>query len=77
MSVYQVVRHVIGVAGRVADAVQTGDRRQGIGQTRQGERLSVRPLAVIGVDVLAQQGDFAHAPIGQGAGLGQHSCDGP
>ena len=68
----QLIGHVVGMAGRIADAVQAGDLGQGIGQFGQGRLSPVRPLAVIGVDVLAQQGDFAHAPIRQLSRLFQH-----
>ena len=35
------------------------------------------PGAVVGVDVLAQQRDLAHAVVGEAAGLGLHVGDGP
>ena len=73
----KVVPHVVGVAGGVADAIQPRHLGQGVGQARQGPWLSVRPFAVIGVDVLAQQGDLAHAAPGQRPRLLQHLHDRP
>ena len=68
----QVLAHVVGVAGGVADAVQPRHLGQRIGEARQRPRLPVRTVAVIGVDVLAQQGDLAHAAPGQRPRLLQH-----
>ena len=46
-------------------------------QPRQRPGAAVGAPAVIGVDVLAEQRDLAHAMIGKAAGLGLHVGDGP
>jgi len=61
MGLDQVVAHVARMARRIADAVQAIDLGQLAHQLGQG-----RAVAVIGVDVLTQQGDLAHAATGQG-----------
>ena len=69
----QRVVHVVGVAGGIADPLQPVDLGQLLDQT--GERV-IRALcahAVIGVDVLTQQSDFAHAAFYQFARFGQHA----
>ena len=67
----QVVVHVPGVAGGVADAVQALDPGQLAGQPSQA--ALTRP----GVDVLPQEGDLAHAAGGQAPGLGQDGLGRP
>ena len=77
MGVDQVVRHVVGVAGRVADTIQPRDVRQGVGQPRERRGRAVRSLAIIGIDVLSQQCDLTHTLVGEPAGLGQNGGDRP
>src|SRR5499427_1801304 len=57
----QIVVHVAGMAGRVAKPQQpwyVGETMQQVGERR---RPAVRSLAVIGVDVLSDEGDLANA----------------
>ena len=74
---YQVIVHVIGMAGHIADALQSGKACQRADQLRQcpvAARTRTRTAiarAVIAVDVLAQQCDFAHAFGNQPRRLGQ------
>ena len=69
----QARRELVGVAGGVADALDAGDLGHVFDQ--QGEvgdlgRVAHRPP--VGVHVLAQQGDFLHALVGQASHFGQH-----
>ncbi len=64
----QVVAHVVGMRGRVADALQPVDPREPRDQA--GERLA-RGIG-IGVHVLPEQRDFHGAPGDQRAGLVEH-----
>ena len=57
----EIVAHVIGVAGQVADAGEAVDARQPLDQRRQGRGAACLAGAMIGVDVLAEQRHFAHA----------------
>ena len=72
----QVVGHVARMAGGVAQALDAADARQPADQLRQRPRAAVGAEAVIGIDVLAQQRDLAHAVIGKAARLGLHVGDG-
>ena len=57
-----VVAHVRGVRARVADAVDPVDRVDGAQQLGERARRAVaRQLVAVAVDVLAEQGDLAHA----------------
>ena len=70
-------QRVIDIArmrGRVADAGEPGRSRRGPDQIAQAPLPAARAGAVIGVDVLPEQGDLARAGDGQGACLGQHLC---
>ena len=73
----QFVVHVAGMARRVAQALQPIDLRQFTDQRAERCRAACLILAVPGVDVLAEQSDFAHARIGQRAGLFRDAQDGP
>ena len=59
----QVVGHVVGMARGVADPGDARDRGYGAHQVGQARRRAVRARPVIGVHVLADQGDLAH-PLG-------------
>ena len=60
------------VAGGVADAVDAVDIADQQNQVGQIQRLAAGALAPVGVHVLAQQVDFAHAHVRQVADLIQH-----
>ena len=66
----QIVVHVARMAGRVAQPLDAADSRNMFEQMRQRPRASIRSLAMIGVDVLAEQRDFANAGVGEPLHLG-------
>ena len=73
----RLVVHVAGMAGGVAqprDARHLGDAMQ---QPAERPGAAVRAFAVIGVDVLADQRDLAHAGIGEPLDLGDDLGDRP
>ena len=59
------------MTGRIAQPVDAIDPRDAVEQARQRPRPPVRALAVIGVDVLADQRDLAHAGFGQVLDFGE------
>ena len=67
----QVVGHVVGVAGGVADAVQPRQVAKRADQVAEPRLGPVQPLAVPAVDVLAQEGDLPHAAGDEIARLGE------
>eukprot|EP01136_Pigoraptor_vietnamica_P011775 Opistho-1_new@51011 len=71
----QVVFHVVGVARRVADALQPVDPRQRPHQPRKAP-VAAFACAMIGVHVLTQQRDLLHALFHQPPRLGQQPLGG-
>ena len=74
----QVVVHVARMAGGVAQPRDARDSREPMQQ--RGRASQARPsasFAVIGVDVLAEQRDLAHAGVGQPLDLGDDLRDRP
>ncbi len=61
----QLVIHVARVAGGVAQPGDAGDFGEARKQPAEPELASVRSLAPPRIDVLPEQGDLAHAGIGQ------------
>ena len=72
----QVLAHVAGMAGGVADALEAADEGEPGDELGQRPWPAVGAQPVIGVDVLAEQRDLAHAMVGEAAGLGLHLGDG-
>ncbi len=68
---------VAGMAGRVAQADDAGNFGEAIQQAAERPDPAVRSLAVIGVDVLPDQGDFAHAIVGEPEHVVDDLCHGP
>ena len=66
---------VAGVAGRIAQAHDTVDFGKTMQQPAQRPCPSVGTFAVIGVDVLADQGDLAHAVVGEPLHVVDDLCD--
>ena len=66
----QVGVHVARMTGGVTQPLDAAERGEQAEQSRQGPWLPVRPLAMIGIHVLADEGDLAHAGIGQSLDLG-------
>ena len=66
----QRVVHVARMAGGVAQPLQPGQLGQQISQLAQAHGAALVVRAVIGVDVLAEQGDFLDAGLDQPARLG-------
>ena len=74
----QLVVHVARMAGGVAQPRDAGNLGEPMQQPRRASRRAPSgALAVIGVDVLAEQRDLAHAGIGQPLGLGDDLRDRP
>ena len=71
----QVVVHVARMAGGVAQPVDAGDLGKAEEQTAEAPVAAVRAFAVPGVDVLAEQGEFAHAAPGKPRRLGDDRGD--
>mmetsp|Transcript_23809 Transcript_23809/g.42930 ORF Transcript_23809/g.42930 Transcript_23809/m.42930 type:complete len:289 (+) Transcript_23809:4260-5126(+) len=69
MRLDQIIAHVIGVAGGEPDAFQPIDLVQIPDQLSQCIVGPVRTRPVIGIHVLTQQSDLAHAPFHQITGL--------
>ena len=69
MRLDQIVAHIAGMAGRVAQALQSVDLTQPVDQARQRPVFTVGALAVIGVNVLAQQRNLANTARDQRLGL--------
>lgn len=64
------------VAGGEADALHARHFVHVFQQQREIGDFAVGHRAAVGVDVLAQQGDFLHALRGQAGDLGQHVVEG-
>ena len=73
----EIVIHVAGMAGAVAQARDAGNFRKAMHQPPERRCAAARVLAVIGVDVLADQRELAHARAGQALGLGDDRLDRP
>ncbi len=71
----EIVVHVARMAGGVAQPRDAGNLREPMQQPAERRGAAVQILAVIGVDVLADQRDLAHAGVGQALGLGDDLCD--
>ena len=71
----QRVVDVAGMAGRIAQAGDAGNIREPAQQAAQRPGPPVRTFAVIGVDVLADQRDFAHAVVGEPQHVVDDLCD--
>ena len=54
-------QHIAWMAGHVAQARDAGHASQTAQQLTESDRRAAGVETVIGVDVLADQGDFAHA----------------
>ena len=72
-----VVTHVPGVARGVADALDAVDGRDVADQQREVGDVAVVHLAAVGVDVLAEQVDLAHALFCELYNLGYHVVERP
>ena len=66
----QVVSHVERMAGRITKPLDAADAGEMFQKPRQRPGPAVRSRAVIRVDVLADEGDFAHAGVGKPLDLG-------
>ena len=64
---------IAGMAGRIAQADDAGNIGEAMQQGAERPDPPVRSFAVIGVDVLPDQRDFAHAIVGEP----QHVVDDP
>ena len=73
----QVVVHVARMAGGVAQPVDAGDLGEAEEQPAEAPVAAVGPVAVPGVDVLAEERDLAHALVGEARGLGDDRVDRP
>ena len=73
----QIVVHVARMAGGVAQPRDAGNFGEPVQQAAERRGAAVGALAVIGVDVLADQRDLAHAGVGQPLGLGDDLRDRP
>ena len=71
----QVVAHVERMAGRIAQPLDAADLREPFEQPRQRPRPPVRSGAMIGIDVLSDQRDFAHAGVRQPLDFGADLVD--
>ena len=65
MRLDQRIIDVAGMAGRVAQAHDAGNFGEAMQQLAERPGHTVRTFAVIGVDVLPDQGDLAHAIVGK------------
>ena len=72
----QVVAHVARMARGVAQALDAADADEVRDQVRERAHAAVGPQSVIGVDVLPEKGELAHALACQGARLRLHVGDG-
>ena len=75
MRVDQPLRHVVGMAGGVAQPLQPVDIGEMLEQALQRPGAADFILAAIGVDVLADQRDFAHAGVDEALRLGDDLRD--
>ena len=75
MSLDQIVGHVVGMAGGIADAVEPVDFGQSADQPAQLPIPAIRTSTMPAVDVLAQKRDVAHPARNQIAGFGQDTVD--
>ena len=78
VGVDQALRELVRVAGGVADALDAGDLGDVLEQQREvGDLGRVAHAPAVGIDVLPQQRDLAHALVGQAGHLGQHVVERP
>src|SRR5215470_20082651 len=61
----EVLAHVAGMAGGIAQPLEGLDPSQVADQLSQAERYPARPTSTVGVDVLAQQGELASAVLNE------------
>ena len=73
----EAVIHVARMARGVAQTRDTGNFGEPMQQPSQRRGAAACVLAVIAVDVLADQRDLAHARVGKPLGLGDDLCDRP
>ena len=66
----QRVVHVARMARRIAQAREARDLGEALDEARERPHAPVRPVAVIGVDVLPDERDLAHPGVGEALGLG-------
>ena len=71
----EIVIHVARMTGEVAQPRDAGNFREPVHQTPERGGVAVAVLAVISVDVLAEQRDLADAGVGQALGLGDDPGD--
>jgi hypothetical protein len=76
IDVDQALRHFARVGGGVADAFDAGHVGQGLDQKGEVGGIPVVRRALVGIDVLAEQGDLAHAALRQRRNLGDHVGEG-
>src|SRR6516164_10176973 len=67
----QLLVNIKGMRGRVTDSIETGQFGQATNQSTQTPLSAVWTLTVIGIDVLAQEGDLARPAAHKLARLGQ------
>ena len=75
VGVDQPLRELLGVRGRVADPLDARNLVHVLQQQREVGAAAVAHRPQVGIDVLAQQRDLAHAVRGQIGDLGQHIVD--
>src|SRR5262245_64399355 len=61
----QLIAHVAGMAGRIAQSLDAFDPRQPSDQLRQAAALAARGNASIGIDILTEQRELAGAVVGE------------
>ena len=69
MGLNEILAHVVGVRGHITHAANAGNRSGGADQTGKPDRSALAVEPMIGVDVLTEQGDLAHARIGKARDL--------
>src|SRR5205814_7185890 len=61
--------HVAGMTGGEAQALDSIDLGESVDEPRQRPDFTVRSHAMIGIDILAEQRDFAHSRFGKRPGF--------
>src|SRR6266446_10033059 len=72
MGGHQLVVDIAGMGGRVADPIEAGQFSQAAYQRAQPPFPAVGSLSVVGVHILAEQGDLAYPAMDEMARLGQN-----
>src|SRR5260370_26281627 len=72
MSGNQLIVDIAGMGGRVADPIEAGQFSQATYQRAQPPFPAVGSLSVVGIHVLAEQGDLAYPAMDELARLGQN-----